>query len=298
MSRIILIFLLVITLLTPATLRAADAIIVAHGGGTIFSAGSGMRLHRAFKVAFDLGGGRSANIVTFDGSGDDTSGELAAILRQAGYRKARFVQISDPAAAALIAAADVIYFDGGIQTKLMRRIQAFPEVLAALQNARQTAKVIGGLSAGAAIMSDVMICCNRGQTAVEARGMGYLDRIVIDQHYSQREREFRLRQIIAAHPGLIGVGIDETVAVVFQDGVLKVVRSKENTLRPQQKFSGCKYFGDTYNCTCDTGMTHEGLACVKDAIQGNDANQFATVVQMVNGQIVETQLQDGESMRF
>ena len=298
MTRIVFIVLLMLEFMTPVALGAQEAVFVAHGGGTIFSGGVAFRLHKAFKIAFDLGGGRSANIVTFDGTGDDASGEIAAILRQVGYRKASFLKISDPAAPEKIAAADVIYFDGGVQTKLMRRLQAFPLVLAALQDARQTAKVIGGTSAGAAILSDVMICCNRGQTAIESRGLGYLDRIVIDQHYSRREREFRLRQIITAHPDLIGVGIDETVAVVFQGGVLTVVRSPENRLQPQQKFSGCKYFGDTYNCTCDTGLTHEGLACVRNATQGTDANQFATVVRMVNGQLVETRLQDGESMRY
>jgi cyanophycinase len=43
------------------------------------------------------------------------------------------------------------------------------------------------------------------------------DKIVFDQHFRQRDRLGRLLYLIAAHPGLLGVGIDENTAAFVED---------------------------------------------------------------------------------
>jgi cyanophycinase len=82
--------------------------------------------------------------------------------------------------------------------------------------------VVGGISAGAAVMSSVMI--RKGERSPETgRGFGLLPGTVIDQHFLARNRQERLLGALAQHPGLIGLGIDEGAAVVVRGGRISVV---------------------------------------------------------------------------
>ncbi len=86
----------------------------------------------------------------------------------------------------------------------------------------QRGGVVGGISAGAAVMSSVMI--RDGVTSPEiGRGFGLLPGTVIDQHFLARNRQERLLGALAAHPGLIGLGIDEGAALVVRGGRINVV---------------------------------------------------------------------------
>lgn len=86
--------------------------------------------------------------------------------------------------------------------------------------------VVGGISAGAAIMSSVMI--RAGETeAVTGRGFGLLPGTIIDQHFLARHRQQRLMGALAANPGMIGLGIDEGAAVLVQGRRLKVLGSSD-----------------------------------------------------------------------
>src|SRR5437588_5862236 len=60
-------------------------------------------------------------------------------------------------------------------------------------------------------------------TAGTAPGFGLLPGFVIDQHFVARNRQKRLAGVIAAHPGLVGLGIDEGTAVVARGRALRVV---------------------------------------------------------------------------
>ena len=83
--------------------------------------------------------------------------------------------------------------------------------------------IIAGTSAGAAVMSKVMIAYGKGGPtpregiAQFAPGLGLTDKIVFDQHFRQRDRLGRLLYLISAHPGLLGVGIDENTAAIVEN---------------------------------------------------------------------------------
>jgi cyanophycinase len=97
--------------------------------------------------------------------------------------------------------------------------------------------VIGGTSAGAAIMSRVMITgdqrgepdrkadfavVRRGAT-LTSTGLGLVTNAIVDQHFIARRRQNRLVGVTLEHPELIGVGIDEATAlVVLPDGSWEV----------------------------------------------------------------------------
>lgn len=86
--------------------------------------------------------------------------------------------------------------------------------------------VIGGTSAGAAVMSKLMI--RRGHVTPElGRGFGFVDGAIIDQHFVRRSRQDRLLKVIEQHPNLIGLGIDEGTALIVQGHKLSVAGDSE-----------------------------------------------------------------------
>jgi cyanophycinase len=82
--------------------------------------------------------------------------------------------------------------------------------------------VVGGTSAGAAIMSPVMI--RRDRPEIETGpGFGFLPGTVVDQHFLKRHRQGRLLKVLGSHPELVGLGIDEGTGVVVEGNRLSVV---------------------------------------------------------------------------
>ena len=73
--------------------------------------------------------------------------------------------------------------------------------------------VVGGTSAGAAIMSPIMICRDKPDLE-EGPGFGFLPGTVVDQHFLKRNRQARLLRVLDSHPDLVGFGIDEGTALV------------------------------------------------------------------------------------
>lgn len=117
--------------------------------------------------------------------------------------------------------ATAVWFSGGDQKRI---VEAYRGTLVEkeLTSLLNRDGVIGGTSAGAAIMSEVMIE-GGNQKAVVGKGFGWLKGFVVDQHFLARNRVDRLMGVIHDHPGLVGLGIDEATAVVVQKRSLKVI---------------------------------------------------------------------------
>jgi cyanophycinase len=126
------------------------------------------------------------------------------------------------------------WFTGGDQGRVGDQVVKTP--LHALIRARYEAGAcIGGTSAGAAIMSKVMLTgddrhgknvwAELGPTAYLTReGMGFLpEQVLVDQHFIRRGRENRLFSLIMAHPDHLGLGIDESTALLVKDGKATVL---------------------------------------------------------------------------
>ena len=89
--------------------------------------------------------------------------------------------------------------------------------------------IIGGSSAGAAIQSKLMIASGKTE-AVISTGFDLLPGTVIDQHFSQRDRIGRLKGVVDKYPGQLGLGIDESTALLVQGRLLRVVGEGSVTL--------------------------------------------------------------------
>jgi cyanophycinase len=126
------------------------------------------------------------------------------------------------------------WFTGGDQSRVGDAIVGTP-LQTLLRERYEAGAAIGGTSAGAAIMSKVMLTGDDrngkealsefGPGAYKTReGMGFLPaNVVVDQHFLRRGRENRLFSVIMDHPDCLGLGIDEATALVVKDGQARVL---------------------------------------------------------------------------
>jgi cyanophycinase len=116
-----------------------------------------------------------------------------------------------------------VFFTGGDQARIMEVLRD-PELMGALRERYKAGVVFGGTSAGAAIMSERMITGEGDFTVLDATkveirpGLGLLPGVIVDQHFIKRQRENRLFGLVLAHPEERGVGIDESTAILVEDG--------------------------------------------------------------------------------
>jgi cyanophycinase len=123
--------------------------------------------------------------------------------------------------------ASGVYLSGGDQQRLVDAMAAL-QLIAPLREVWCRGGVIAGTSAGAAVMSAVMITGEEHGLATEeerfrsiqrdriatTNGFGFLTNAIIDQHFITRKRLNRLFSAVLEHPQLLGIGIDESTALI------------------------------------------------------------------------------------
>lgn len=182
-------------------------------------------------------GGRQAKIVVMTVA-TDLPGEVGVdyieVFERLGAEQVQVVDTanredaSKPEAIAAISQATGVYFTGGDQARITSRLKG-TELDAAIHRRYQAGIVIGGTSAGAAMMPDIMIVEGESETnprveVVEmGEGMGFLPGVVVDQHFAQRGRLGRLISALAQQPAVLGFGIDENTAMVVSNSQFEVV---------------------------------------------------------------------------
>ncbi|MGH7170374.1 MAG: cyanophycinase [Gemmataceae bacterium] len=122
-------------------------------------------------------------------------------------------QANDPSFVKPLTEATAAWMSGGDQSRLANAYRG-TAVERELRRLLARGGVIGGTSAGAAVMSSIMITGGNPQARV-GQGFGLLpDDVVIDQHFQNRKRQKRLLGVLASHPRCLGLGIDEQTALV------------------------------------------------------------------------------------
>lgn len=129
-----------------------------------------------------------------------------------------------------------IFITGGNQLKLTTILGGTP--VARLIRVRNAAGVhVAGTSAGAAFLTEHMIAFGEEGSTPRAgmvqmcAGLGLTNRIIVDQHFRQRDRLGRLLTALAYNPFAIGIGVDEnTAAFIGPDETLDVTGSGAVTI--------------------------------------------------------------------
>jgi len=187
--------------------------------GTLVIIGGGRTPRDVIARALELGGGPSAHVVVvpFASSIGGTGDASAKMWRQLGARNVAVLTLNDDHATALqlVESADVIWFPGGDQNHLMDGLARL-DLIEAIRHRYHTGAVVGGTSAGAAVMSGVMITGKSDPEKTYGSGLGLWQGVIVDQHYLVRDRRPRLLSAMNAHPKLVGVGIDESTAVIVR----------------------------------------------------------------------------------
>ena len=219
--------LLALGLLSCAALAHAQPgpkghLVVVGGGGV-----PDVILQRAIELA----GGPAAPIVVFPQASElaDTGDVAVEMWTKAGATNVRWLPLTDPAAARqAVESAAMIWFPGGDQAKLMKAFEgtAVPEVIA---RRYRDGAVVGGTSAGAAVMSAVMLTGDADLQSITvgatktAPGLGLWPEVIVDQHHLKRQRQSRLISLVLEHPTLIGVGIDERTAAIVSGQRFEII---------------------------------------------------------------------------
>jgi cyanophycinase len=131
---------------------------------------------------------------------------------------------NDRANAELIVQADGIFITGGDQRRLLAMIGGTAADFAIKTALFANGACVAGTSAGASALSAHMLSHGKVEFQPEkgavslGAGLGLLNGIVIDQHFSQRHRLARLLSVVAQNPYLHGVGIDENTALIVELG--------------------------------------------------------------------------------
>ena len=182
--------------------------------------------------ALELAGGERARIAILpQASGREGRGESSVEMwREEGAREVRNLDgLPAREAAGAIRGADLIWMPGGDQNRLMRELRELG-LVDAVREAYGRGATVGGTSAGAAVMSAVMITGRPERSALAAgntptaEGLGLLPDAVVDQHFVARDRNNRLLSAVLERPALLGLGVDErTAAIVLPGGRLEVV---------------------------------------------------------------------------
>ncbi len=107
--------------------------------------------------------------------------------------------------------------------------------------------VVGGSSAGATIQGSFLVRGAReGNRIMVAKdymeGFGLLKNTAIDQHVLTRGRENDLGPVVAAYPGLLGLGIDESTAVVVHGDRFQVIGKSLVAVNDGRDHGGKPYF--------------------------------------------------------
>lgn len=196
-------------------LRAAEPgpLVIVGGGGT-----PGEVRNEFVKIA----GGKAARIAVLPqaSSRPDRGASSVTMFSELGAANVFVVELDDPKAArARLDMATAVWFPGGSQAALYEALEK-AKLTKYLRERHAGGLPFGGTSAGAAVMSAVMIpnmpekpALRVGNTPTTP-GLGLAPGLIIDQHFIARRRMNRLLSAVLDHPEHVGVGIGEMTAII------------------------------------------------------------------------------------
>lgn len=235
------------TLLTASLLLLAPVVAPAEpppidpagAPGPLVIVGGGKIPDEVRKAFVDLAGKQKAKIVVVPtaGAAADDPKQADSFLDPWRALKPASVELlhardaktaNDPEFVKALTEATGVWFGGGDQARITAAYRG-TLVEKELKKLHARGGVVGGTSAGAAVMSDLMITGGKDE-ATTAAGLGFLPGFVVDQHFVARNRAKRLEGVIAANPGYVGLGIDEGTALVVRGRQAAVVGASTVTV--------------------------------------------------------------------
>lgn len=138
-------------------------------------------------------------------------------------------EANDPVVVGAVERATGVYFTGGAQMRIAAFIGG-SQTDTVLHARFHDGLVVGGTSAGAAMMSTTMILGGSDTVPSVGRirtgaGLGFVSGVTVDMHFAERGRLSRLLAVVGMFPHELGLGIDEDTAVVVHGDEFEVIGS-------------------------------------------------------------------------
>jgi len=199
--------------------------------GHLVIIGGGERPARVMQKFVELAGGaEKARLVIVPFASEDateTGRRAVEEFKALGLTRVTVLPTDPEAAVQTVGSATGVYMTGGDQVRLVMALEG-TRVVKELHKLWHRGGVIGGTSAGAAVMSKRMITGEQHGIESEAEkfrsiqrdefsttnGFGFLTNAIVDQHFIARKRQNRLFSVILEEPSLLGLGIDEATAAI------------------------------------------------------------------------------------
>jgi cyanophycinase len=222
---------LVLTVLSTATAQPAPQ-------GHLVIIGGGARPASVMQTFVRLAGGATGKVLVFPQASSlpDAGATTKAEFEKLGVGRVELMAVDRAGAdadetLARAEGATGIYFGGGDQNRLTAALRG-SRLERLLKDRYAAGAVVGGTSAGAAVMSALMITGDErrplskddawqileADNVVTDAGFGFIDGVIVDQHFVRRKRHNRLISLVLEHPSLVGIAIDESTAVWVKPG--------------------------------------------------------------------------------
>ncbi|MES2520149.1 MAG: cyanophycinase [Bacteroidota bacterium] len=222
--------------------------------GALVIVGGGKVPAEVWAKFIELAGGEGANIVVIPTALGDSSIKASKgfssekeLLEKFGLAKVTVLHTIDPKEAnteafvAPLKKATGVWFVGGRQWRLA---DSYLNTLAhkEFKNLLNRNGVIGGTSAGATIQGSFLFRGDsKSNTILEGdhlEGLDFIHNVAIDQHILPRNRQFDLISTIKKHPNLLGIGIDESTAIVVKKDQFEVIGNSVVAIYDVANFEG------------------------------------------------------------
>lgn len=206
--------------------------------GNLVIIGGGKRPVYVMQKFVELAGGTDSKIAVIpNASGDavDTGIYQVNQLKELGAKEALFVyakneEADNDSVLEKLNGVTGIFFSGGDQRRLTADLVG-TKLFNRIKEIYNSGGVIGGTSAGAAVMSRIMITGDEAKNndssysfvtiekgnVITSEGFGFIEDAIVDQHFIFRKRQNRLISLVLENPNLLGIGIDEETSIIVNN---------------------------------------------------------------------------------
>ncbi len=209
----------------------------AQNKGTLFIIGGGDRPEYMMKKYIELAGGKESKFIIIPMASSEpleSAEYMVKELKGLGCKNVEYIFCNKSNADTeenlhKLEGVKGVYFCGGDQVLLTAALLG-TKLLDKIKDVYKNGGVVGGTSAGAAVMSKVMLTGNewinkdttniftfiKKRNVETVEGFGFIQNAIIDQHFITRKRLNRLISVVLENPSLPGIGIDEATAIIVR----------------------------------------------------------------------------------
>ena len=253
---------------------SAEPVVKGPEHGALVIVGGGRVGPEILTRFFDLAGGRDQPLVVVPTAGGaetyDQECPCLKMFKDFGVTNITVLHTTDRAVADSeafvkpLTTAKAVWFVGGRQWHLVDSY-LHTRTQREVEKVLERGGVVGGSSAGASILSSYMVRGAHENNYIMMapgyeEGFGLIKGVAIDQHMLTRNRQDDLEAVVAKHPDVLGIGLDESTAIIVRGQTFEVTGASKIAIhdgrdvpKERQQRNGKKYYfmgpGERYDLT-------------------------------------------------